>query len=68
MLTRCRSVKALTLHAEDGRPAVVLVLGLMLPGGRVVESAYIEMPPGMARGVADDLLRAAEDVDKTRQT
>lgn len=60
---KCRAVRARAHRTEDGRPIVSLVMGNMRPVGCIDEEAWAELPPGMAREIARDLIAAADEIE-----
>ena len=63
---RCRAVRATADRDEDDNPVVCITMGNMRRMGVVDEFAYAEIPPGMARQIAADLIEAADVVERTR--
>lgn len=68
---KCSSVKVEIDKADDGRGVVKLVVGNKPArvGKRfaVDQVAWVEMPPGMARMIAAELLASAIDVEDLRK-
>ena len=64
---RCRSVKV-TPDISDGkrnRPVVSMSIGNLAGDRRShCEVAWVEMPPGMARQIAQDLIEAAAEAER----
>lgn len=60
----CKAVRAKPDETDDGRPCVALVMGNMRAVGCINEVAWSNLPPGMAREIAADLISAADDVER----
>lgn len=63
---QCSSIRvsAETTSRDDGKPAVVVTMGNMRRVGCVDEVAWAEIPPGMAREIARNLIDAADEVER----
>lgn len=64
---RCTSARAKADETEDGVPIVSLELSERTPAYPNQLVAWIELPPYMARKVAQDLLEAAEAIEYQQQ-
>lgn len=64
---QCTSIKvsAETTNRDDGKPVVAVVMGNMRRVGCVDEVAWAEIPPGMAREIARNLIEAADEVERS---
>lgn len=60
----CRSVRVRESRDKDGRPCVLIVLGNMRAVGCHDEVAWSDMPIGMARQIAADILEAAAEAER----
>jgi hypothetical protein len=60
-----RTIRVRVDETEDGKPVVSLVMGNMRSVGVINEVAWAEIPPGMAREIARDLIEAADAVELT---
>jgi len=64
-MLECRAIRVRPGLAEDARKVVTLVLGNLrggVPPG-FDDIAEIKMSPGMARSVADDLLKVGAEIE-----
>lgn len=61
---RCKAVRVRAAQSEDGDMVVSMVVGNMRPVGCIDEVAWLELPIGMAREVAAELVRAADAVER----
>lgn len=64
----CRAVRARPDKTEDGRLCVSLVLGNMRRVGCIDEVAWAALPPGMAREIAQEMLEAADEIERTAKS
>lgn len=62
-----RTIRVRVDETEDGKPVVSLVMGNMRSVGVINEVAWAEIPPGMAREIARDLIEAADAVELTSE-
>lgn len=60
---RCRSVRAKVDFDDNDKPVVCLEMGNMRRVGAIDLTAWAELPPGMAREIAANLIRAADEVE-----
>lgn len=61
---QCRAVRAKPDTTEDGRRIVSLTMGNMRAVGCLDEVAWADLPPGMAREIARELVQAADEIDR----
>ena len=63
---RCKTIRATADRSDDDetRRVVVVTMGNMRRVGAIDEVAWIEMPSGMARQIAADLIEAADAIEK----
>ena len=64
MACKAIRVSAETTNRDDGKPAVIVVMGNMRRVGCLGEIAWAEIQPGMAREIARNLLEAADEVER----
>lgn len=64
---QCKTFRAKADVTEDGRPVVLVTVGNMRAVGAIDEVAWMELPSGMAREVAQNILDAVDDVERLRK-
>lgn len=64
---QCKTFRAKAAFDDDGAPVVHLVVGNMRAVGAVDEVGWMELGPGMAREVAQNILDAVDDVERLRK-